>query len=67
MIKKIKAYCEHELICVEKWGYNPHEAVTRCYGAVMFLLFSFEEDELEDLGKWWDDEMLPRFRKLEMR
>ena len=66
MVKKLKKYVEHEVWCVERLGYNPHEAVTRCYGAVMFLLSSYPEEELEDIGNWWDDEMLPKFRKLEM-
>jgi hypothetical protein len=67
MFEKIKKYCEHEIMCVEQFGYNPHEAVTRCYGAVMFLLSSFEVEDLKNLGEWWDNEMLPKFRKLQMR
>lgn len=65
MTEKLKAFCEHELWQVENRGYDVHGAVTRCFGAMMFVandLLGGEEGE--ELGKWWDDEMLPRFRKL---
>ena len=62
---KLKEYCEYELRNVEHFGYDPHTATTRCYGAVMFVINIDDFDE--ELGKWWDNEMLPRFRELEMR
>lgn len=61
--QKLKEYCEYEIKCVQNLGYNPHEATTRCYGATMFVLNMDNYDE--ELAKWWDDEMLPRFRELE--
>lgn len=64
MEKKIKAYCEKEYENVLKWGYNPHEAMTRAYGAIMFVINYHDYDE--DLAKWWEDVMLPKFRELEM-
>lgn len=65
MTEKLKAFCEHELWQVENRGYDAHGAVTRCYGAMMFVANDLlDGEEGEKLGKWWDDEMLPRFRKL---
>ena len=62
---KLKEYCEHELKMVNRFGHDPHEAVTRCYGAMMFIInMDNFDDELE---KWWDDEMLPKFRELERK
>lgn len=62
---KLKEYCNYELKCVEKYGTNANAAVTRCYGAVMFTINMGDFDE--ELGRWWDDEMLPLFRKIEMK
>lgn len=67
MGEKLKEYCEYELENVEKRGYNPHEAVTRCYGALMFILNYAGNAFDDELGNWWDDEMLPRFREFEMK
>ena len=65
MAEKLKAFCEHELWLAENRGYDVHGAVTRCYGAMMFVANELlDGEEGEKLGKWWDDEMLPRFRKL---
>lgn len=59
LITKVKEYCEYELDYTRRHG-NVNLALTRCYGAVMFVgnLDGFDEE----LGKWWDDVMLPRFR-----
>lgn len=68
MIEKVKSYCNHEIENVEKRGYDPHGAVTRCYGAIMFVANEILGGiEGEELGKWWDNEMLPKFRELERR
>lgn len=61
MQEKVKEYCYHELEMCKRWGYDPQQAVTRCYGAVMFVL-SIESDD--GLDWWWDNEMHPRFREL---
>lgn len=65
LITKLKKFCEYELWGVTHCGYDPRGAITRCYGAMMFVLNldSFSEE----LGKWWDDEMLPRFTELLIR
>lgn len=60
---KLKEYCNYEIDCVKRHGYDPHNAVTRCYGAVMFVLNLDDFDD--ELGKWWDDEMHSKFRELE--
>ena len=66
MKDKVKKYCEWEYMNASKRGYNPHEATTRCHGALMFVLNFTENTYDKDLADWWDDEMLPRFRELEM-
>ena len=65
MKEKIKEYCELEIHNVERYGYNAREACTRCYGAVMFLLYADDYDE--NLATWWDNEMHPRFHELMMK
>lgn len=66
IVKKIKEYCAHELDSITRFGYDPQACVTRCYGAVMFVLTLGEEYD-EELAHWWDDEMLPKFRELQAR
>lgn len=63
---KLKEYCEHELKMVKRFGYDPHAAVTRCYGATMFVINDIDDFD-DELGKWWDNEMLPKFRELEIK
>ena len=65
MIEKVKQYCYEQLKWCKQHGYDPKQAMTRCYGAVMFVL-SVEPDENESdgLGWWWDNEMHPCFREL---
>ena len=64
LITKVKDYCDHELEGVDKFGKfgcDPDAALVRCYGAVMFVISSF--DAYEELGAWWNDEMHPKFRE----
>ena len=66
MQEKVKEFCYRELKNCKAWGGDPQQALTRCYGAVMFVL-SVEPDEdesTESLGWWWDNEMHPCFREL---
>ena len=67
MIEKLKAYCEFEYNNVLKCGFDAEKATTRCYGAMMFVFNFSDVKDNEKIGKWWDDEMLPKFRKLEMK
>lgn len=64
MEEKVKAYCEKEYEMALKWGYNPHEALTRAYGAIMFVI-NYDKYN-EDLVKWWEDVMLPKFHSKEL-
>lgn len=67
MFEKVKAWCEYEIENVEKRGYNARNAVMRCYGITMFVaneLLGYDSPEGQELAKWWDDEMIPRFQKL---
>ena len=65
MREKVKEFCYRELKHCKEWGMDPQQALTRCYGAVMFVL-SVEPDENEPdgLGWWWNNEMHPCFREL---
>lgn len=64
MVDDLKRYCEEQINGI-KHGYDPHQAVTRAYGAVMFFLSVFPDDEeYEGIGWWWDNECHPRFYEL---
>ena len=66
MIEKVKAWCEYEMHMVLKSRADAHCATTRCYGVVMFVtnqLLGYDSPEAQEIVKWWDDEMLPRFRE----
>lgn len=67
IISKFKDYVVRELEEAESepFYYNGHDAVSRCFGALMFL-FSLGIDD-RGLESWWDDEMRPRFYDLERR
>lgn len=79
MEDKVKSYIEHEYKIVERLidGKTPlakrygKETVrlskTRCYGVIMFTIDNLFENYNEELGKWWDNEMLPKFIELERR
>lgn len=66
IIEELKAYCEYEYNLTKMGGYDIQSSVTRCYGAVMFVINMNDSFDAET-GKWWDDEMLPKFRELEER
>ena len=66
--RHLKEYCKDQIKNVEKWGGDPQLALTRCYGAMMFVDYyltkeGFNTDSL-GIGKWWENEMLPQFHDL---
>ena len=61
IIIKVQNYCDNELKGIDKFGLDPNSALTRCYGAVMFVISAF--DAYDELGAWWNDEMHPKFRE----
>lgn len=63
MKDKLQQYINRELKNVEVWGWDANLATTRCYGATLAFMSAFPE-EAEEIGKWWDDEIHPIFRKL---
>ena len=67
MERKLKNFCRQEYSNCKNWGGDVEKAIDRCYGAMMFVINNCFDDFNEDLGKWWDDEMLPKFRELERR
>lgn len=64
---KLKSYCMNEYYNLYHHGGSVEKAIDRCYGAVMFAINNCFDDFNDDLGRWWDNEMLPRFRELERR
>lgn len=66
MKEKIKDYCEKEYRDCIRYDSDVEKATDRAFGAVMFYL-NYCTDYDESIGKWWDDEMLPKFRELKMR
>ena len=66
MLEKLKAYCEYEMTCAKSGRYDINGCITRCYGAVMFLMSSGLDNE-EEIGDWWDNDMHERFRELQMK
>lgn len=65
MEEKLKAYCEKEYKQCWQWGGDIEKATDRCYGAVMFCINNCFPSFNEELGNWWDNEMLPKFRELQ--
>lgn len=66
MENKVKSYIEKEYEYTKKHGDNlsARHAIDRCYGIIMFALNELLDNYDYDLANWWDDEMLPKFRKL---
>lgn len=69
MENKVKAWIESEYKYAKTWGddNSARHAIDRCYGIIMFAINELFNDYNDELGKWWDDEMLPKFRELEER
>ena len=67
MEDKVKAWIESEYQFQLRWGDNcsASHAVDRCYGVIMFAINNLFTEFNEELSKWWEDEMLPKFRDLE--
>lgn len=67
MEDKVKAWIEMEYKDQLRYGDNcsASHAVDRCYGVIMFAINNLFTDFNKELAKWWDDEMLPKFRDLE--
>ncbi len=65
MYEKARKFCYREFKMCRLFGCDVEQAITRCYGVIMFVL-SIESDRIKnnELSMWWDDEMLPYFRKL---
>lgn len=61
LITKVKNYCNYELKGIDKFGYDPNFSLSRCYGAVMFIVAAF--DAFDELGPWWNNEMHEKFRE----
>lgn len=46
--------------CIERI----EQSVDRCYGVIMFAINNLFDEYNYNLGNWWEDEMLPKFRKM---
>lgn len=67
MEDKVKAWIESEYQFQLRWGdsCSASHATDRCYGIIMFSINNLFTEFNEELSKWWEDEMLPKFRDLE--
>ena len=68
MEEKVKEWIEQEYNNTKNWGdeNSARHAIDRCYGVIMFAINSCFDKYNEELGKWWSDEMLPKFQFLEI-
>lgn len=41
-----------------------HDSIERTYGVMIFAVNNLFDDYNEELGKWWKNEMLPKFEEL---
>ena len=66
--EKTKKWINHELEdAATQRGYNSQRAKTRCYGVVMFVtneLLGYDSPEGQELIKWWDNVIHPKFEEL---
>lgn len=68
MENKVKDWVKKEYDFLRRnKGIPVQPVIHRCYGVIMFAINDLFEDYNENLGNWWDDEMLPKFRELERR
>lgn len=68
MKNKVKEWIEKEYKQAKNWGVNKYSvqcATHRSFGVLMFAINELFDSYNEELGKWWEDEMLPKFRELE--
>ena len=68
IIENLKKYVEGEAKMFLNFG-KTHGAkldklIDRCYGAVMYSSYLLSSDDCEVVCEWWDNEMLPKLRKL---
>ena len=67
MERALKNYCKEQFANCKNHNANVEKAIDRCYGALMFCINNCFDDYNKNLAKWWDDEMLPKFRELKRR
>lgn len=68
--EKVTVWIENEYKGCVTHHSNPHDALTRSYGVMLFAineLLDYDSEEAKIIIKWWDDEMLSKFRELERR
>ncbi len=65
MKDKIKNWIENEYRDCVKLHCDPHAALTRAYGVLMFGANELvSNEEADELGHWWNDEMHDKFLKI---
>lgn len=61
--EKLKDYIKNEYQLVRRGYDDPQSVLTRCYGAMMFTANTLlNEKDREEIFKWWDNEILFKFR-----
>lgn len=76
MEEKIKAWIEAEYYAVKNNVFVSttssihvkkeliNSSIERCYGIIMFAINNLFDEYNEELGNWWNNEMLPKFEEL---
>ena len=65
MKDKIKNWIENEYRDCVKFHSDPHAALTRAYGVLMFGANELvSNEEVDELGNWWNDEMREKFLEI---
>lgn len=82
VVTKVKKWIEYDYKSTERYVFSNsslaykngketiYNALTRSFGIVLFAineLLDYDSEESLMIQKWWDDEMLPKFRELERR
>ena len=66
MERALKNFCKEQYSSCKNYGGDIEKAIDRCYGALLFCINNCFPSYHSELGNWWDDEMLPKFRELQI-
>lgn len=65
MEEKVKQWIEREYKDVRLHHGNVPMVINRCYGVLMFVINELFDEYNEQLARWWDNKMLPKFRAID--
>lgn len=65
MEEKVKQWIKKEYKDVRLYHGNVSIVRNRCYGVLMFAINELFDEYNEQLVRWWDREMLPKFNAID--